>query len=360
MSSSGYSSGHALIIGIADYQHVNPLPAAVVTDATDMADTLKSPHWCGYKADRVKTLVNADATRDAILSALADLTETVAKGDTVCIYFSGHGAAPMTLDGDESSLLPVDARLGDLAGTAISATEFSSALHAIKADRVLVFLDACHAEGAGTVKASLNQLNIPLGFTENGLGRLAEGVGRAILASSRTDEVSLIMPGARNSAFTMALLEGLRGEADPNHNGVITLFSLFDHVETRVPELTGDQQHPILRTRIQNNLVVALGRGGSKASSRTTSSSPSRDDWTTLNTILPEVYPSGPTDHEIWQRAGGDLSTLNLNCNGRSAWFAALRTLKQGGGGEHISKDSLVKEALSDYPNNPYLQQLRQ
>jgi len=359
MVSSGYPSGHALIIAIAEYQHVTPLPAVVIADADDMADTLKSPRWCGYDADKVRTLTNAAATREAILKAFADLAATAAKGDTVCIYFSGHGAAPVGPDTDESRLVPVNGRLDDLAGTTISATEFSTALQAIKADRLLVFLDACHAEGAGAVKSPSDQSDITSGFTEKSLGRLAEGVGRAILASSRTDEVSLIMPGARNSAFTTALLEGLQGAADPNQEGVITLFNLFSHIELRVPDLTGDRQHPILRTRLQNNLVVALGRGGSKAPGSATLEAASADDWAFMNSIFSALYPSGPTDKEIWDRAGGDVATLDLKGNGRSAWFAALRMLRQGGGGARISKLSLLEEASCDFPNNPDLNKLR-
>ena len=46
-------------------------------------------------------------------------------------------------------------------------------------------------------------------------GVLAEGKGRVLLASSRANEVSLILPGKKNSLFTHYLLDALKGAAGP-------------------------------------------------------------------------------------------------------------------------------------------------
>ena len=39
-----YSNGHALIIGIANYPKVNPLPEAVLKDARDIASVIRH-YW---------------------------------------------------------------------------------------------------------------------------------------------------------------------------------------------------------------------------------------------------------------------------------------------------------------------------
>jgi hypothetical protein len=40
-------------------------------------------------------------------------------------------------------------------------------------------------------------------------------------------------------------------------------------------------------------------------------------------------------------------------------WFAALKTLEQGGGGDKISMKSLLEVALADFPQQSSLQALR-
>ncbi len=55
--------------------------------------------------------------------------------------------------------------------------------------------------------------------------------------------------------------------------------------------------------------------------------------WPALERVAVELYPRGPAENEIWTRAGGDISVLDLNVIGRAAWHSALRKLRSGGGG---------------------------
>ena len=70
------------------------------------------------------------------------------------------------------------------------------------------------------------------------------------------------------------------------------------------------------------------------------------------------LYPTGPTERGIWERAGGDLAAITLGGTGRSMWWAALRELDQGGGGPSITMASLIAEMRDDYPNSEMLQAL--
>src|SRR5436190_1989850 len=146
-------NAHALVIGIADYQHIRKLPR--VQDAQAIASLLKDPQRCGFPATNVQLLEEEHATRPAISGALAALRERANASSTVVIYFSGHGGRIEEGELAGQYLLPVDTVYpadADLARTALSGTEFAAALRAIPARKVLVILDCCHAGGIGETK----------------------------------------------------------------------------------------------------------------------------------------------------------------------------------------------------------------
>lgn len=350
MTAPSFPQAHALLIAIADYDGARRLPQAVINDAQDVAALLRSPAACGYDSSKVRVLLNAEATRTTILNELDRLANEVGPSDTLCIYFSGHGWRRG--DSEDSYLLPVDAWRADLDHSAILAALFSEKLHAIKAARLIVFLDACHAGGAGTIKDGFGGEDEELGFSSKSVDILSTGTGRAIIASSRAEETSLIMPDARNSAFTTALIEGLKGAADFRREGIIKLFSLYEYISDRVSTLTNDRQNPILRTKLEKNFAIALSPESYTASNTLLSSMPAVRD--ALQSILPTLYPAGPIDRDIWERAGGDLAEITLGKSGRSMWFEALKLLSNGGGGD-IDAHSLVTEALKDFSRNKTL-----
>lgn len=70
MNPTGYPQGHALLIGVANYQQISSLPAAILNDVNDVAATLSSPMYCGYTPANVVTLLDANATRAAVLKGL--------------------------------------------------------------------------------------------------------------------------------------------------------------------------------------------------------------------------------------------------------------------------------------------------
>lgn len=72
--------------------------------------------------------------------------------------------------------------------------------------------------------------------------------------------------------------------------------------------------------------------------------------------IFPKLYPSGLRENEIWRRAGGDLSVVNLYTNGKTQWIEALILIENGGGGD-IDFHSLISEAKKDYSKNESLKE---
>ena len=255
---------HALIIGIADYLHISRLPGIVRQDALDIRDLLVDPERCGYPGENVRLLLDGQATREAILAALADLAAHAGPASAVLIYISSHGGRVTSGPRAGEYLFPVEVVLdsdSELARTAISGDEFTAALRAIDARKVLVIFDCCHSGGIGQPKdatAPLVKAGIPDAYYE----RLAGGRGRAILASSRDSEYSYVLPGAANSLFTQHLLAGLSGGI-PSEDRLIRVFDLFEYLQPRVAQDQPDQ-HPIFKADLEENFAVALYVGGRK------------------------------------------------------------------------------------------------
>jgi hypothetical protein len=257
-------NAYALIVGIANYQKINPLPATVLKDAQDIYNLLVSPQHCGYVGDNVQLLLDSQATQANLRQALGTLAQRSNAESSVLLYISSHGGQVEFGPHAGEYLLPVDADCTSgtsLAQTAIAGTEFTEALRAIPARKLVVIFDCCHAGGIGQPKDA-NAPVVKGGLSDSYYDRLKQGTGRAILASSRSTESSYVIPGADNSLFTQHLLAGLQGGI-ASDDGLIRIFDLFEYVQ---PKVTGEQpnQHPIFKAELEENFPVALYLGGQK------------------------------------------------------------------------------------------------
>ena len=136
-------SAHALILGIGAYQNgIAPLNGVIhdADSATLMARAL------GVPDENVTSLSDAALTLEGLRTALDGLAARVLPNDEVFLYFSGRGSRQWVTDGDTKrcaeTLLSVD-------GEALLDSELEQRLHAIsrKARRLVVFVDASHADG---------------------------------------------------------------------------------------------------------------------------------------------------------------------------------------------------------------------
>jgi hypothetical protein len=254
----------ALVVGIAAYERVNPLPKAVLQDARDVHALLVDPQRCGYKPGNAQLLLDRQATQAALRKELASLAERCDSDSTVFLYVSSHGGRISAGKHAGEYLLPVDTLYtsdATLAETAISGQELTEALHAIPARKVVVVFDLCHSGGVGEPKDAISP-TLQMGLPESYYDALRAGRGRVILASSRSTEVSWVIPGAFNSLFTQHLLGGLRGGV-PSDDGLIRIFDLFEYLQPRVTAARTDQ-HPIFKANLEDNFPIALRQGGQK------------------------------------------------------------------------------------------------
>ena len=259
---SAMDDAYALIVGVADYLHVTKLPAAVRNDAREVRDLLVDPRYCGYSRDHVTMLLDGEATRQSIINALSGLAAHVHPTSSVLVYISSHGGRVVSGAFAGEYILPVDTVLAsdrDLAVTAISGDQFTAAMKAILARKVLVIFDCCHAGGIGHPKDVPGAV-IKAGLSDGYYERLAAGRGRAILASSRDTEYSFVLPTAANSLFTQHLLAGLKGGVS-SEDGLVRVFDLFEYVQPRVTRDQSDQ-HPVFKADLEENFPVALYLGG--------------------------------------------------------------------------------------------------
>jgi hypothetical protein len=192
----GFKNGYALIVGIANYPNVRKLPKTVLKDARDVHDLMRSSTHCGYLNANARLLLDDQATAYGIRDGLRWLAGSADPGDTALIFFSGHGGRIENGPQVGNYLIPYDCEPADLSGTAISGEELTGLLRDIQAQRLLVIFDSCFSGGTGETKTlSPAQAEFKSGMEESYFQRLAQGTGRVIMASSRSDEESLVLKG---------------------------------------------------------------------------------------------------------------------------------------------------------------------
>lgn len=83
---------------------------------------------------------------------------------------------------------------------------------------------------------------------------------------------------------------------------------------------------------------------------------PAPDWYDVLLEFATKIYPHGPEQDRIWERAGGDSSRLEGG-HGRDRWRSAVRLLRSGGAGRDVPK-RLAWEMSSDFIDNAELRAL--
>ena len=260
MASSTFSDGYALLIGVgAD------LPVTV-KDATALHDVLINPVRAAYPTVNVELLIEADANRQNILDAFERLIQRVDNNPnaTVIVYFSGHGGK-IFRSGElaEYFLVPYNYNPTQRANTAISGKEFTEKVEAIKARKLVVLLDCCHAGGISALK-DVSETFEKAPLPPDLLSALERGSGRVVIASSKENEVSYT--GTPYSVFTACLVEALAGKAVIKKDGFARILDILSYLFGQVPLRTSDRQHPFVNKvlNLDDNFPLCYYAGGAK------------------------------------------------------------------------------------------------
>ncbi len=272
----------AVVIGISRYQdNTNGIPNLRFADqdASAFADYLKSPAGGGIASQDLTLLLNEDATVQNVRHALFTFLTQAKAEDTVIIYIAGHGA-PDPHDPRNLYLITTDAKANDMGGTAFPMWQMQDVFARIlKAHRVITLVDTCHSFGfSGLRKGETGGEGNNL-FNQY-LQRYAADSQRAVITASDISELSYedTSWGGGHGVFTWYLLRGLQGEADTNHDGVVTAGELFAYLHKAVPQATSGRQNPRAMDGLAASLIVSSAQKTHAMQKRL----PVHADWSAL------------------------------------------------------------------------------
>lgn len=206
-------------VGIADYPGTRRDLRISDNDANTVAKVFNAT-----KDATVKVLVNAEATKSDLLSAMYAVFANAESDDAVILFFSGHGAP--------GSFTCYDG--------ALAYQSIFQVLKGCKASKKIIIADACYSGKMRTTNKQIASYN---------------SQSLMLFLSSRTNEVSQETQ-FKNSMFTIFLERGLRGGADTNKDRRISARELYDFVHQGVIEASGSRQHPVMWGKFDNDMTV--------------------------------------------------------------------------------------------------------
>ena len=191
----------AVLIGIDEYAHAPDLESAV-KDVRAVRAVLDARY--GFHPDRIKQLLNAQATRKNIENTLYALSREAGPEDSVFIYYAGHGQYDQA--GDHGWWVPTDGEPRQ-AGTLITNATVLRYIKGMQASHVYLVADSCFSGSLFGTRA------VPP-ITDRWYAELYKERSRWGLTSGATEPVADRGLGG-HSPFAYFLLKVLRENEQP-------------------------------------------------------------------------------------------------------------------------------------------------
>jgi len=196
-----------------------------------------------FKHVYVTNFYNDQATKAAITGQLTQLQNTNPQ-DVVLLYLAGHGE---NVDGKWYFIpyeLTYPEREEEVKTGGLSSDELSGFIRKIKAQKILVLIDACKA---GAVLVAFR------GFEDRkALSQLSRSTGVHIVAASTNSQFAAEVKELGHGVFTYTLLEGLSGKA-AGKGEPVTVRKLMGYIEEHLPEISKkykqEAQYPVVDSR---------------------------------------------------------------------------------------------------------------
>ena len=245
-----------LSIGVSRYANADLNLQFADADAQAMADTVQSAARNGpYREVRTLVLTNEQATRESILGGLSSFLGRAGPDDVAILFVAGHGIRD--LNSGSYYFLPAPATAENLVTQGLRMSDFDEMLRVVRRNvhAMVVMLDTCHAGALGipsTRAVSADEM----------ARQMTAGEGFFLLAATKPGEQSKEQTSLAHGAFTYAVLEGLRGSADADADGALTVSELFGYVARRVPSLTQGRQHPYNKMEGTDFTLLRVASGG--------------------------------------------------------------------------------------------------
>jgi len=256
-NAAAQANRYALLIGVGSYaspkvSHLDGPPFDVAAIRAEITG-----RW-GFPEENVRTLVDAQATRRNILDGLDWLVGQSRPGDEILIFYSGHGTSRQDraqlqygLHPSTGALLPYDvvttSEQSVMDSLIIGRRDLRPRLDRLDVDRrVVVVLDSCYSRNTtrSFARPRGNAKSAPLFAELQGFAGTAADEPYpyrnviSLTAASEAEQAIDIsydaikdgvqtVDGRPKGSLTDALLRGLRGDANTDGNGVLTLDELF-------------------------------------------------------------------------------------------------------------------------------------
>lgn len=230
---------YVLAVGVSEYRDSSLNLMYAAKDARDVTAFLRDQAGGLYREVEVRTITDRDATLQAIRDGLFWLEEQVTANDMAKIFIAGHGINDNT---GQLHFAPYDVDVNRLRRTGLPASDIVDTISYIQG-RVVYFMDACHSGNLDFVRRSVGGVDLnrhiqDLSAAEN---------GAVVFSSAAGSQYALESDEWGNGAFTRAMLEGLRGAADYNGDGAVSVNELNLYVSEAVKALTNNQQTPVMQ-----------------------------------------------------------------------------------------------------------------
>ncbi len=230
----------ALIIGVGSYNHM-PVLMYTDDDAYQVYAFLKSPQGGAIPDERIRLLIDENATSDNIENGLSYIVSNADKNDVIFVYYAGHGV--------EGSFVPYDF---DGSNNLYSHKRILEYLDKSKAKHKLLVADACHAGSMIAQRAPFGKM-----LAEYYADFETTNGGTALIMSSKQEENSLEYSGMRQGVFSYYFIKGLKGDADYDNNGIVTVNEVFDYCYISVRKHTRNKQTPLISGSFDKNMPVS-------------------------------------------------------------------------------------------------------
>ena len=219
---------YVLAVGINKYKNPALNLNYAEPDARGIVDFFKQKGKGLFKKVEIKDIYNEQATKEGITSKLKQLENTNPQ-DAVLIYLAGHGENI----NDKWYFIPHELtypeREEDVKTKGISSDELSGLIKNIKAQKILLLIDACKS---GAVLIAFR------GFEDRkALSQLSRSTGVHIVAASTKDQFASEVKELGHGVFTYILLEGLKGKA-AGKGETVTVRKLMGYIEEKLPDIT--------------------------------------------------------------------------------------------------------------------------
>ncbi len=223
--SGGKGNTYALVVGISTYSDADiPQLQYANRDAEIFADYLKSPAGGAVPAENIQLLVNEQATSGTLYNAIYQLRKTCSKGDLVYFYFSGHGDLENVTMYKNGFLICYNSPSTNYVGFAFSIeylNEIANTLSVETQANVVLITDACHSGKLAGSNFKGNQfVGEQLRAVKN-----AEKNKEIRITSCNINQLSNENAewGGGRGVFSYYLVNGLKGLADKQKDGIVTL-----------------------------------------------------------------------------------------------------------------------------------------